>query len=100
MANVKINTDAVRNVATHMQLMNKQMKDGFSDVQDAMTKLDNSWESSTATMAMEKYNQLRVDFSEARYTVLDNHINFLLQQVGQGYEETEKANVSLAAQFK
>lgn len=100
MANVRINTDSVLTVAKNIQTVNKQMKDNFSSVQNAITKLNDSWDGPASTMAIGKFNQIRTDFCDNRYNVLNDYSNFLLQQVGQGYEETENVNVSLAAQFK
>ena len=100
MANLKINTDAVVSAANNIKLYNTQMRDDFSDVQTAITQLDSVWEGSAATAAIGKFNELRSTYADARYNVLDNYVNFLLQQVGEGYTQTETVNVSLADQFK
>ena len=49
---------------------------------------------------MDKFNELKAKFPEAQYRVIDNYVQFLLQQVGEGYVQTEKANESLADAFK
>ena len=100
MAHLKINTDAVVTAAGNIKLYNTQIRDAFPDVQAAITRLDNSWEGSASTVAISKFNEIKSNFSDARYNVLDNYINFMLQQVGEGYTKTEEANVSLADQFK
>lgn len=100
MANLKINTDAVVAAANNIKLYNTQMRDGFPNVQTAITRLDNFWDGSAATAAISKFNEIKSQFFEARYDVLDNYVNFLLQQVGEGYTQTENVNVSLAEQFK
>lgn len=100
MTNLKINTDAAITAADNIKLYNTQIRDGFSDVQAAVTRLDNCWEGAAATVAISKFNEMKSKFLDARYSVLDNYVNFLLQQVGEGYTQTETVNVSLADQFK
>ena len=100
MSDLKISTDVAVTVAGNIKLYNGQIRDGFPNVQTAITRLDNSWDSPAATVAISKFNEIKSKFSDARYNVLDNYVNFLLQQVGEGYTQTEEANVSLADQFK
>lgn len=100
MANLKVNTDAAVAAAEHIKQYNEQMRDHFDTVLRAIQKLDNSWDGAAASAAMSKFNELKSQFPEARYNVLDNYVNFLLQQVGEGYVQTENANISLADQFK
>ena len=100
MANLKVNTDAVVATAGKIQACNNQMRDGFETVKSAISKLDNSWDGSASVKAISKFNHIGSSFCDSRYKVLDNYVNFLLQQVGQGYEQTETTNKSLADQFK
>ena len=100
MANLKINTDTVVTAANNIKLYNMQIRDDFPDVQKAIAQLDNCWDGPAATAAISKFNELKSEYCDARYNVLDNYVNFLLQQVGEGYTQTEDANVSLADQFK
>lgn len=100
MTRLKINTDTAVAAARNIQLYNKQMRDNFPNVQRAITQLDNTWDGSAATAAISKFNEIKSQFFDARYNVLNNYVNFLLQQVGEGYTQTEDTNISLADQFK
>lgn len=100
MANLKVNTEAAVTAAKNIQMYNNQMRDQFATMQNAINRLDNSWEGSAATAAIAKFNEMRAKFCDVRYQVLDNYVNFLFQQVGEGYTQTENTNVSLADQFK
>lgn len=100
MADLRINTEAVVSVANNVKLYNTQMKDGASSVESAIKKLDKSWEGVAATEAISKFNEIQSKFSDSRYSVLNNFVNYLMQQIGEGYSQTEDANKSLAAQFK
>ena len=100
MAYLKINTESAVTAANNIGTINKQIRDEFSSVQAAIKQLDTVWDGSASTKAIEKFGELKNKFSDARYKVLNNYVNFLLQQVGQGYEQTEQANKSLADAFK
>lgn len=100
MANLKINTEAVVTAAEHIRNINNQIRDGFSSVQEAVSRLDSSWDGSAATGAINKFNEIKMKLPDVRYNVMNNYATFLLQQVGEGYTQTETANTSLADAFK
>lgn len=100
MARLKIDTEAVVTAAGNISQFNKQMEDGISSMQKAIARLNVTWSGKAATAAIEKFDEIKNGFFDARYNVLDNYVNFLLQQVGEGYTQTETVNKSLAAQFK
>ena len=100
MANLRINTDAVAVAAANISKINNQIRDGFSDVQSAISKLNASWEGSAATHTISKFSELKANYCDERYKELDTFVQFLLHQIGEGYEDTENVNVSLADVFK
>ena len=100
MADLKINTALVQSTAQSMQRKNDFMRIRFSDVELAVNRLGNSWDGAASEKAISKMQQLKKQFNGARYDVLDNFVQFMLQQVNLGYENTEQVNVSLADQFK
>lgn len=100
MANLKINTDSVVTAATNIKTINRQIRDGFSSVQNAVTQLDNAWDGSAATNAIGKFNEIKNKYPNSRYNVIDSFASFLLQQVGERYVQTEDGIKSLAKEFK
>lgn len=100
MTKLKIDTSAVVTAAGNISRFNKQMKDGIPSMQRAIDRLNSTWSGEAATAAIKKFNEIKAGFFDARYNVLDNYVNFLLNQVGEGYTQTETVNKSLAAQFK
>lgn len=100
MANLKVNTDAVVATAEKLKVYNTRMRNDFPSVQNAMNQLHNEWDGAASNAAISKFNEMKSKFCDARYNVMDNYIRFLLQQVGEGYVQTEEVNVSLADQFK
>ena len=97
---MKVNTDAVVTVAKNIKRINDDIRNQFSDVESAIRRLDSSWDGSAATNAIGKFNSLKGAYCDNRYKVIENFVNFLLQQVGEGYTQTESANTSLADAFK
>lgn len=100
MSDLKINTDAVVAAANNIKNCNNQIRENFSSVQTALSCLDKCWEGSAASYAIGKFNEMKSKFPDARYSVLDNYVKYLLQLVGEGYIQSEEANISLADQFK
>lgn len=100
MANLKINTDSAVSAANNIKHLNNQIRDGFSSVQTAISKLDASWDGAAATNSIAEFNGIKNKYCNARYKVVDNYVAFLYQQVGEGYTQTEETNKSLADAFK
>lgn len=100
MADLRINTEAVVSVANNLKMYNTQMKDALPRVESAMNNLNKSWDGEASNAAIAKFNEIKSKFADTRYDVLENYVKFLLQQVGEGYTQTEDVNKSLAAQFK
>lgn len=100
MSSIKVNTDKVVGTADKLNSINNSIRDSFGSVQSAIRTLDNSWDGSAASNAISKFNSIKSNYQDARYSVVSNYVNFLLQQVGQGYDQTEEANKSLADSFK
>ena len=100
MSYLKINAEKVIETANRISTLNKRMQEQFSDVSDAIGKLDKHWDSPAASSAIGKFHGIEEAYCEARYNVVDNFVAFLHQQVGEGYKQTEAVNVSLADQFR
>ena len=100
MSDLLINTDLVVNTASTVSEINGQIRADFDRVQAAVNQLDLGWDGEAATQAIGKFNEIKNNYVDARYDVINNYVNFLLQQVGQGHEQTESVNVSLADAFK
>lgn len=100
MANLKIDTAAVTTAAANIGNINKQIRDGIDQVESAIKRLDNSWDGSASTAAISKYSEMKSKFVDARFKVMENYRRYLLEQVGQGYVQTEDVNKKLSERFK
>lgn len=99
MTNLKINTLAVRVAAHNIKRLNNEIRGGISDVKEAISRLNTGWISEAAAKTISKFYELDSRFSDARYNVVNNYVNFL-QQIGEGYGQTERTNKTLADAFK
>lgn len=97
---LKVNTDQVVSTANKIKNINDKINKEFEAVEKAIRTLDNYWESPAASTAIEKFSSIKDSFYDARYAAVNNYVNFLLTQVGEGYVQTEDKNKSLADAFK
>lgn len=100
MAGVKVNTEYVEIAAGNIRTINGQIRDGIKDVRTAISQMDASWDGSASSNALDKFYSICNKYPDSRYKVMDQFANYLLQQVGLGYEQTEDVNKSLADEFK
>lgn len=94
----KIDTDVARTVASNLKTINTQMRDGLDVVCSAVSELEMSWSGSAVEDTIKQFDKIK-DLSQARYDVMNGYVNFLFQQIGEKFEETEKSNKSLADLF-
>lgn len=100
MSQIKVNTGEVKAAAGTLRNCNNDLRDAFPAMADAVKSLRGFWEGPAAGAALPPFEKLQKSNAEARYTVLENYVNFLLHLVGEGYEQVESANTSYADAFK
>ncbi|WHZ02755.1 WXG100 family type VII secretion target [Neobacillus sp. YX16] len=97
---IKVDTGRVAAAAKNIANYNNRIRDDFSPVESAMRALNSAWDSTAAEQAMDSFYKIKNTFHEPRYTVMDNYVKFLQQQVDPGYTQTETVNTFLADLFK
>jgi uncharacterized protein YukE len=97
---IKVDTGRVAAAAQNIANYNNRIRDDFSPVESAMRALNSAWDSTAAEQAMDSFYNIKNAFHEPRYTVMDNFVKFLQQQVDPGYTQTETVNTFLADLFK
>lgn len=100
MAELKVNTGEIAVVAGEIRSINEEIRSDFDSVQTAINRLNGAWEGPAAKNALNKFNSIKSGCEEPRYAVIGNYVRFLLQQVGDGYSQTEEKVQSLADLFK
>lgn len=97
---ISIDTGAVRNTARQIARTNQRINDDFSAVNSAITNLDRNWDGTASDAAMRKFQNIKNIFYDNRYNVVNNIVNFMNAQVGDGYEQTERSVSTAASAFK
>lgn len=103
MAKVKykqlVNTEGISTAATKLRTVNDNISGKFDTLTKKARVLESDWNSSAGSLACSKMYEL-FKLNETRYSVIQNYINMLEQQVDPNYESAEEANKTLADQFK
>lgn len=97
---IKIDTGAVRNTARQIAKTNQKINEDFSSVNSAITNLNNNWDGTASDAAMRKFQNIKNIFLDSRYNVVNNIVNFMNVQIGDGYEKTETSIATAASAFK
>ena len=97
---IKVNTAIVRNTANQIAIVNKNIKNDFTDIQNALNSLNSNWDGSASDAAIRKFNNIKSAFFDRRYYVINDLTNFMLNQVGENYELTETIISAAAKAFK
>lgn len=97
---IQINTPAVIATADQIDTLNKRIRDDLSDIDSAIRTLQHSWEGNASASCVNKYDYIKGSFSDVRFSVVNDLVAFMLNQVAEGYETVEKAVASAASAFK
>ena len=81
-------------------MMRQKIKNDFSSVESAINSLNNNWDGSASDAAVRKFQNIRNNHYNNRFNVINDMVNFMLNQVGEGYEKTETTISSAASAFK
>lgn len=100
MADVKINTAAVLDVASKIDGIAQSVSDCLTDTSTIVGEFSSSWITAAGTDARSKY----LAFANANFAAFSDSIkqysSFLCAEVGAGYTETENSNEDLAEMYR
>lgn len=94
-----VDTEGIYAAAVKLRNTNDDINGQFDVLIQKAKSLETDWNSAAGSLACSKMYELFKN-SEIRYSVIQNYINMLEQQVNPGYESAEEANTTLADQFK
>ncbi len=97
---IQINTAVILNTADQIDTINKKIRNNLSDVDSAIRMLQQSWESEASNSCANKYEYIKRNFTDARFSAVNGFVSFMRNQVGVGYETTEQAVSIAASAFK
>lgn len=94
-----VNTEGISTAATKLRNVNENISGKFDTLTKKAKSLESDWNSAAGSLACSKmYELFKLD--ETRYSVIQNYINMLEQQIDPNYESAEETNTTLADQFK
>lgn len=94
-----VNTEGIAAAAVKLRNINNNISSQFDTLTKKAKSLETDWNSPAGSLACSKMYELFKN-SEIRYSVIQNYINLLEQQVKPSYESAEETNTTLADQFK
>lgn len=100
MADIKVNTQKIHDVASKIDGYNKAVNDAITNLDRAMSTLDYNWNSDAGNQANNRYAALKRNYCQARSTVVANFTSYLRNVAEAGFIEAETENTRLADQFK
>lgn len=97
---ILINTAAVSTTADQIDRINKKIREELTEIDSAIRILQQGWEGEASKSCVNKYEYIKRNFSDARFSVVNNLVSLMKFQAGEGYERTEQAAITAASAFK
>lgn len=97
---INVNIAVVKSTAYQIATVNKNIKNDFTAVQKAINSLNNNWDGTASDAAFRKFNNIKNTYYDNRFNIVNDMVNFMRKQVGEGYEDTEATVSSAASAFK
>ena len=97
---ISVLTERVRTAATNISSRNDNIRDALSTPETANNRLNAAWNSPSSYQVLQQFYTIKSNLEPARYAVMNQYVNFLRLQVGDGYDQTEQVNTALADAFK
>lgn len=97
---LSVDITRVLEIATELQNLNQQINDGLTKLCEEVNDLGRTWQGNASQQTISQFMAKTKQYNEDRNNVVENVANFLKVCVGEGYEQTEKVNTSLADEFR
>lgn len=97
---IRVDTGAVTAAANRINNINTKLNSDFNNAVSSISGLDAAWDSRAASAAIAKFRSIQNEYTDERFTVINNLVSFMRTTVGENYENVENSAVRAAAQFK
>ena len=97
---INVDTSKVVSTANTISAKNTAIKNDFKSVETAIRQLNTSWNGSASEGAIGAFDNIKNSYCDTRYTVVNDLVKFMLEQVGERYDTTETKLCSAASAFK
>ena len=96
---IRISTDSVNEIAATIERLNNELDQTLAESRHAIDRLNSVWQGEAAEATISSYNNFANNYFQNYKDIITQYVQFLRNNVAQGYVETETANVSLADSF-
>ena len=97
---IRVNTDHVAQIASNIENLNKRLSEELANSKATVEQLANVWEGEAAQATISGFNEFAAKYFQNYEDVLTQYVQFLRNNVEQGYFDTETQNIGLADAFK
>ena len=96
---LKVDTVSVVELAREIGSANDDIEREYQEALKELAYMFNWWDGRACEVSKETLLTIKKAFANARYTVINNYVQFLKVNVGEGYEAVENANIDLSKSF-
>ena len=96
---IRISTDSVNEIAATIERLNNELDQTLSESRQAIDRLNSVWQGEAAEATISSYNNFANNYFQNYKDIITQYVQFLRNNVAQGYVETETVNVNLADSF-
>lgn len=96
---MKVNTDAIRNLAQNIDRISRNQKKDFDEMKNEINKLSKTWNSKAGRNSSNDFQKC-LTMESQRFQIINNTVLLLRKEISEGSERTEGDNISLGERFK
>lgn len=98
--NITVNTDQVTQIADSLESLNKRLTQELTDSKATIDALANIWQGEAAQETISSFDEFAAKYFQNYEDIIMQYVQFLRNNVANGYFETETQNIALAESFK
>ncbi len=96
----RVNTDQVAQIASDIQGLNERLSEELTNSKTTVDNLSSIWEGEASQATISAFDEFASKYFSTYKEIIEQYVQFLKNNVEQGYFDTETANISLADAFK
>ncbi len=97
---IRVNTDQVAQIATNIENLNKRLTEELTNSKNTVDQLANIWEGEAAQATISSFDEFAAKYFQNYEDIITQYVQFLRNNIEQGYFDTETQNIGLADAFK
>lgn len=98
--NVTISTDQVAQIASEIESLNKELTVELNNGKAIIDQLANIWSGEASQATISAFDEFAAKYFQNYEDIINQYVQFLRNNIQQGYVDTETQNTNLAEAFK